>query len=83
MNWNAMTGIQKAAVIIAGIAAVIWGAFQVKPDLLSIDLTFPAVAAFTGCEGVFYWNEKRKWSYLLIAVAVISMIFFILELCLF
>ena len=55
---------------------------KVTADLFPIDPTYPAIAVFTVCEAVIYWKQKRTWSYLLIAGAVISMAFFILELCL-
>ena len=82
MNWKNMSVSQKIATIIAGIAVVIWLIPKVKPDLLPIDTTYPAIAVFTICEAVVYWSSKRKWSYLLIAGAVISLGFSILELTL-
>ena len=69
----------KIATVIAGIAVVVGLVFKVKPDLLPIDLTYPAIAVFTICEAVVYWNNKRKWSYLLIAGAVVSIAFLFLE----
>ena len=82
MNWKNMSVSQKIATIIAGIAVVIWLIPKVKPDLLPIDPTYPAIAVFTICEAVVYWSSKRKWSYLLIAGAIISLAFSILELTL-
>ncbi len=78
MNWKNMPLSHKIATVIAGIAFVVWLIFKVKPDLLPIDLTYPAIAVFTVCEAVVCWNNKRKWSYLLIAGAVISFACFIL-----
>lgn len=78
MNWKNMPLAHKIATIIAGIAVVIWMIHHVQPNLLPIDPTYPAVAVFTVCEAVVYWNSKRKWSYLLIAGAVISMVFYLL-----
>lgn len=78
MNWKNMPFAHKIATIIAGIAVVIWIIHHVQPNLLPIDPTYPAVAVFTVCEAVVYWNSKRKWSYLLIAGAVISMVFYLL-----
>ena len=80
MNWKDMPMAHKIATVIAGIAVVFWMIPKVKPDLLPFDPAYPAVAVFTVCEAVVYWNQKRKWSYLLIAGAVISMAFFALEL---
>ena len=73
---------QKIASVIAGLAVVVWLIPKVKPDLLPIDPTYPAIAVFTVCEAVVYWNTKRKWSYLLIAGAVISIASLLLELTL-
>ena len=82
MNWKNMSISQKIATIISGLAVVIWLIPKVKPDLLPIDPTFPAIVVFTVCEAVVRWKQNRKWSYLLIAAAVISLAFFILELTL-
>ena len=82
MNWKNMSVSQKIATVIAGLAVVIWLIPKVKPDLLPIDPTYPAIAVFTICEAVVCWSSKRKWSYLLIAGAVISLGFSILELTL-
>lgn len=82
MNWKNMTLIQKIATIVAGLAVVVWLIHNVQPNLLPMDPTYPAVAVFTVCEAVVCWNERRKWSYLLIAGAVISMACYMLELSL-
>ena len=82
MNWKKMPLSHKIATIISGLAVVVWLIHQVKPDLLPVDLTCPAIAVFTVCEAVVYWKEKRKWAYLLIAGAVISLAFFFLDLML-
>ena len=78
MNWKNMPLAHKIATIIAGIAVIIWMIAHVQPTLFPIDPTYPAVAVFTVCEAVVYWNSKRKWSYLLIAGAVISMVCYLL-----
>ena len=72
----------KIATIIAGLAVVVWLINKVQPNLLPIDPTYPAIAVFTICEAVVYWQKKRTWAYLLIAGAVISLDFFLLELML-
>ena len=81
MNWKNMPLSHKIATVIAAIAVVFWLIPKVNAELLPFDTTYPAIAVFTVCEAVVCWNQKRKWSYLLIAGAVISMAFFILELC--
>ena len=82
MNWRNMSIAGKIATIISGLAVVVWLIPKVKPDLLPIDPTYPAIAVFTVCEAVVCWNTKRKWSYLLIAGAVISIASFLLEMSL-
>ena len=82
MNWKNMPLSHKIATIIAGFAVIVWLLHQVKPDLLPVDPTYPAIAVFTVCEAVVYWQKKRVWSYLMIAGAVISTAIFILELAL-
>ena len=82
MNWKNMPLSHKIATIISGLAVVVWLFCKVKPTLFPVDPTSPAIAVFTVCEAVVYWKEKRKWSYLLIAAAVISLAAFVLELML-
>ena len=82
MNWKGMSFAHKVATVIAGIAALIGAVGMAKPGLFPIDPVTPAIAVFTLCEAVVNWNEKRKFSILLIAAAVISMACFILELML-
>ena len=82
MNWKNMPLSHKIATIIAGLAVVVWLINKVQPNLLPIDPTYPAIAVFTICEAVVYWQKKRTWAYLLIAGAVISLAFFLLELIL-
>lgn len=72
----------RIATVIACLAAVVWVIPTVQPNLLPIDPSYPAIAVFTVCEAVIYWNQKRKWAYLLIASAIISMVFFVMELLL-
>ena len=79
MNWKNMPLSHKIATVISCLAVAVWMIPKVKPDLFPVDLTYPAIAVFTACEAVIYWKEKRKWAYLLIAGAVISMAFFLLE----
>ena len=82
MNWKNMSISQKISTVIAGLAVAVWLIPKVKPDLLPFNPTYPAIAVFTVCEAVVCWKQNRKWAYLLIAGAVISLGFSILELTL-
>ena len=82
MNWKNMPLSHKIATIISGLAVVVWLIHHVQPNLFPIDPTYPSVAVFTVCEAVVYWKDKRKWAYLLIAGAVISIACFLLGLML-
>lgn len=82
MNWKNMSVSQKIATVISGLAVVICLIPNFKPDLLPVDPTYPAIAVFTVCEAVVCWNTRRKWSYILIAGAVICIASFILGLTL-
>ena len=82
MNWKNMPISHKIATVIAGIAVVIWAIAHLKPDLFPVDPSYFAIAVVTLCEAVVCWKEKRKWAYLLIAAAVISIACVILELML-
>ena len=74
-----MPPVHKIATVVSGIAVLFWLIPKVQPGLLPVDPTYPAIAVFTACEAVIYWKQKRKWAYLLIAAAVISLGCFILE----
>lgn len=74
MNWKNMPLAHKIATVISWLAVAVWAISKVKSDLFPIDPTYPAIALFTLCEAVVYWSTKRKWAYLLIAGAVISIV---------
>ena len=79
MNWKNMPISHKIATIISVIAVLVWLIYKVKPDMFPINPTYPAIAVFTICEAVVYWKNKRIWSYILIAGAVISLTCYFLE----
>ena len=79
MNWKNSPLSHKISIVVACLAVVVWLIPMVQPNLLPVDPSCLAVAVFTVCEAVIYWNQKRKWSYLLIAGAVISVACFALE----
>ena len=73
MNWKNLSLVEKIATVIAGLAAVVWVLYKVQPNLFPMDPSYMAIAVFTICEAVTCWREQRKWSYLLIAAAIISL----------
>jgi hypothetical protein len=77
MKWKNLPLSHKIATVIAVLSVVVWLIYHVKPDLFPMDPTCPAVAVFTVCEAVQCWKSNRKWAYLLIAGAVISIAFFL------
>ena len=82
MNWKSMPPSHKIAAIISILAVVVWLIHKVTSNLFPIDPTYPAIAVATVCEAVVYWKSRRKWAYLLIVGAVISIACFLLELML-
>ena len=82
MNWKKMPISHKIAGIISCLAVVLWLIHLIKPSLFPIDVSCPAVAVFTVCEAVVNWNDRRKFAYVMIAAAVISIAFFMLEIML-
>ena len=82
-KWKDMTLMEKIAFIISCIAALMIALTLRQKDLFSVDITCPAIAIATAFEALAYWKKNRKFAYLLIAATVISLAFFILELCLF
>ena len=82
MNWKNMPLAHKIATVVSCISALVWVIAQLKPELFSVDLSTPAIAVFTVCEAVVYWESKRKWAYLFIAAAVICAVIALLEFCL-
>ena len=75
-----MTTLQKIVFIVTCIGAALVVINQVKPGLFPVNITYPAIAVITVAEAIAYWNQKRKWSYLLLAGTAVSMAFFLLEL---
>ena len=69
MNWKNMPLSHKIAAIISGLAVLVWLIHQVEPTVFPFDPTCPAIAVFTVCEAVVYWQK--------IGAAVVSMACFI------
>lgn len=79
MKWKTMSIGHKIATVVAALAVVVWVIFQIKPNLLPIDVSPLAIAVFTLSEAVICWMERRKWAILLIIAAVICAASFALE----
>ena len=82
-NWKDMTPMEKVALIVSCIAALAVALALRNQDLFPFDITCPAIAIATALEALTYWKKNRKFAYLLIAATVVSLAFFVLELCLF
>ena len=82
-KWKDMTSMEKVALIISCIAAFFIALALRKQDLFPVDITCPAIAIATAFEALAYWKKNRKFAYLMIAGAVISLAFFALDLFLF
>ena len=81
-KWRDMTPLEKIGLIITCIFAVLVVVANRTPGLFPINITCPAIALVTVVEALVYWKKSRKWAYLLIVGAVISLACFVLELCL-
>ena len=79
-NWKDMTPLQRVALIISCIAALLAALALRNPDFFPINMIYPAIVVITSCEALAYWKQNRKLAYLLIAGAVISLAFFMMEL---
>ena len=81
-KWKDMTTMQKAGFVILCIGAALIVLSWVKPGLFPISMTTPALVIMSVGEAMDYWQKNRKWAWLFIGAAVISMACFILDLCL-
>ena len=79
-NWKDMTPMEKVALIVSCIAALVVALALRNQSLFPIDITCPAIAVATALEAIAYWKKSRKWAYLLIAGSVVSLAFFVLQL---
>lgn len=82
LKWKDMTTMQKIGFIIVCLGAVIMVVDMMKPELFSVNMTTPSIAVISVGEAMDYWQKSRKWAWLFIGAAVISMACFVLELCL-
>ena len=79
-KWKDMTRMEKFALIISCIAAFLVALTLRNQNLFPVDITCPAIAIATAFEALAYWKTKRKLACLLLAAAVISLAFFVLDL---
>ena len=83
LKWKDMTSMQKAGFLVVCLGAVLMVVGIMKPELFPVNMTTPAIAVISVGEAMDYWQKSKKWAWLLLGAAVISMACFILELCLF
>jgi hypothetical protein len=81
-KWKDMTSMQKIGFIIVCLGAVLMVANIIKPALFPVNMATPAIAVMSVGEAMDYWQKNKKWAWLFIGAAVISMACFVLELCL-
>ena len=81
-KWKDMTSMQKIGFIIVCLGAVLMLVGIMKPELFPVNMTTPAIAVISVGEAMDYWQKNKKWAWLLLGAAVISMACFVLELCL-
>ena len=82
LKWKDMTSLQKTGFLVVCLGAVLMVAGIMKPELFPVNMTTPAIAVMSVGEAMDYWQKGRKWAWLFIGAAVISMACFVLELCL-
>jgi MFS superfamily sulfate permease-like transporter len=82
INWRNLSLTQKVATVVAGIAVILAVMGSATPERFPVNINAPCIALFTLCEAIINWNGRRKFSYVLIGAAVISMASFLLELSL-
>ena len=82
LKWKDMTSMQKIGFIIVCLGAVLVVVSMMKPELFPVSMTTPAIAVMSVGEAMDYWQKNKKWAWLFIGAAVISVACFVLELCL-
>lgn len=82
LKWKDMTSMQKIGFIIVCLGAVLMLVGIMKPELFPVSMTTPAIAVMSVGEAMDYWQKNKKWAWLFIGAAVISVACFVLELCL-
>ena len=82
MKWKDMTSMQKAGFVILCLGAALMAVSLMKPDLFPVNMSTPALVIMSVGEAMDYWQKNKKWAWLFIGAAIISLACFILELCL-
>ena len=81
-KWKDMTSMQKVGFIVVCLGAVLMLVSILKPELFPVSMVTPAIAVMSVGEAMDYWQKSKKWAWLFVGAAVISIACFILELCL-
>jgi hypothetical protein len=79
-KWKDMTFLQKAGFVVVCLGAVLMVVAIMKPDLFPVNMTTTAIAVTSVGEAMDHWEKNKKWAWLFVGAAVISMACFLLEL---
>ena len=82
LKWKDMTSMQKTGFIIVCLGAVLMLVSILKPELFPVSMITPAIAVTSVGEAMDYWQKQRKWAWIFVGAAAISLACFVLELCL-
>lgn len=81
-KWKDMTSMQKTGFIVVCLGAVLMLVSILKPELFPVSMITPAIAVTSVGEAMDYWQKQRKWAWIFVGAAAISLACFVLELCL-
>lgn len=79
-KWKDMTSMQKTGFIIVCLGAVLMLVSILKPELFPVSMITPAIAVTSVGEAMDYWQKQRKWAWIFVGAAAISLACFVLEL---
>lgn len=82
LKWKDMTSMQKTGFIVVCLGAVLMLVSILKPELFPVSMVTPAIAVMSVGEAMDYWQKQRKWAWIFVGAAAISLACFVLELCL-
>ena len=81
-KWKDLTSMQKIGFIVVCLGAILMLVGIIKPELFPVNMTTPAIAVISVGEAMDYWQKSKKWAWVFVGAAVLSMASFVLELCL-